>query len=66
MNCSQVTMTSLHLSIAPENGEAIAWLHRHGNVRNSQSDERGITHIDVDLATPEMGALREEVPQPRP
>ncbi len=55
-------MTSLHLSIAPENGEAIAWLHRHGNVRNSQSDERGITHIDVDLATPEMGRFEKKFP----
>eukprot|EP00439_Symbiodinium_sp_Y106_P089307 s1_g1843.t1 len=55
-------MTSLHLAIAPENGEAIAWLHRHGNVRQSRGDERGITHIDVDLAAPEMGRFEKKFP----
>ncbi len=55
--------TSLHLAIAPEQAEAIAWLHRHGNVRRSEPDEQGVTHIDVDLAAPEMGRFEKKYPQ---
>ena len=54
--------TSLHLAIAPQDGEAIAWLHRHGNVRQSEPDGEGITHVDVDLAGPEMGRFEKKFP----
>ncbi len=54
--------TSLHLAIAPQDGEAIAWLHRHGNVRQSEPDDEGITHVNVDLGGPEMGRFEKKFP----
>ncbi len=55
--------TSIELAIAPVDSEAIAWLHRHGNVRQSSADDQGITRIEVELAGPEVGRFEKKFPQ---
>jgi GTP-binding protein HflX len=55
--------TSLSLAIAPEDNEAIAWLHQHGQVVESTSDEQGVTRVEVNLTGPEVGRFEKRYPK---
>jgi GTPase len=55
--------TNLSLAIAPEDSEAIAWLHQHGQVVESTSDAEGVTRVEVNLASPEVGRFEKKYPK---
>ena len=55
--------TNLSLAIGPEDSEAIAWLHQHGQVVESASDEDGVTRVEVNLASPEVGRFEKRYPK---
>lgn len=55
--------TNLSLAIAPEDSEAIAWLHQHGQVVESVSDDAGVTRVEVNLAGPEVGRFEKRYPR---
>lgn len=55
--------TNLSLAIAPEDSEAIAWLHQHGQVVESASDDDGVTRVEVNLASPEVGRFEKRYPK---
>ncbi|MEQ9518731.1 MAG: GTPase HflX [Parvibaculum sp.] len=43
------------LTLAPTESEALAWLHRHGAVKNSEMDDDGTFTLLVHLDPPEVG-----------
>ncbi|MEQ9144733.1 MAG: GTPase HflX [Parvibaculaceae bacterium] len=51
------------LVLEPEESEALAWLHQHGHVLSSETDETGRVRIDVALAVPESGRFEKRFPQ---
>ncbi|MDR3498598.1 MAG: GTPase HflX [Parvibaculum sp.] len=52
----------VHLTLKPAEGEALAWLHEHGQVRTRDSAEDGSTVLDVSLPAAEIGRLEKRFP----
>ncbi len=54
--------TPLRVTLQPDEGEAMAWLHQNGQVRKRASNEDGSTTLDVVLADAEFGRLEKRFP----
>jgi GTP-binding protein HflX len=52
----------VHLTLDPAEGEALAWLHEHGQVRTRDNAEDGSTVLDVSLPAAELGRLEKRFP----
>ncbi len=53
----------LEVSLAPEAGEAAAWLYRHGRVTAREEDEEGALHLTVRLDPQAQGRFERLFPQ---
>ena len=53
---------SVRVTLMPDEGEAMAWLHENGQVRARMSNEDGSTVLDVVLAEAELGRLEKRFP----
>ncbi|HUD52954.1 GTPase HflX [Parvibaculum sp.] len=54
--------TPLRVTLRPDEGEAMAWLHENGQVRKRASNEDGSTTLDIVLADAEFGRLEKRFP----
>ena len=53
----------IEVRVPPEQPRALAWLHSHGEIRDSQMDpETGVTTVRVRLAPAEAGRFRAQFP----
>ena len=49
------TDAEIHLTLEPQEGEALAWLYEHGRIRERSSDPEGRTRLTVRLSEPALG-----------
>jgi len=54
---------TVRIIIRPNEGELMAWLHEHGQVRKRMSEEDGSTVLDVNLSEAEFGRLEKRYPE---
>lgn len=54
--------TEIHLTLAPADGKARAWLHQYGDVTAETPQEDGSTRISARLSTERFGQFRAEFP----
>ncbi|WP_226633852.1 GTPase HflX [Brevundimonas poindexterae] len=49
------TDAEIHLTLEPQDGEALAWLYEHGRITERSSDPEGRTRLTVRLSEPALG-----------
>ena len=49
------TDAEIHLTLEPQDGEALAWLYEHGRITERSSDPEGRTQLTVRLSEPALG-----------
>lgn len=49
------TDAEIHLTLEPQDGEALAWLYEHGRITERSSDPEGRTLLTVRLSEPALG-----------
>ncbi len=49
------TDAEIHLTLEPQDGEALAWLYEHGRITGRSSDPEGRTRLTVRLSEPALG-----------
>lgn len=54
---------TLRITILPNEGELMAWLHEHGQVRRRVNEEDGSIVLDVNLSEAEFGRLEKRYPE---
>ena len=61
---SHVTDNGLPIKVrlGANEGEALAWLYDHGQVRGRQTDDEGVTQLDLILPEADLGRLEKKFP----
>lgn len=54
--------TDIHITLAPADGKARAWLHQHGEVTEEMQQEDGSAELRVRLSAERLGQFRAEFP----
>ncbi len=49
-------------SLGPQEGEALAWLYRHGRVQADPADDEGRVNVEVRLETGALGRFERLFP----
>ena len=52
----------VRITLQADEGEALAWLHEHGQVRKRDANEDGSTALEVNLPEAELGRLEKRFP----
>jgi GTP-binding protein HflX len=56
---------TVDLDLAPEEGEALAWLHAHADVLASRTDDEGHTFLRIRISPGNLGRFRKRFDAPR-